>query len=85
MVGKIVPKLASSGDKVNCLIYVDGVEKSKFDTADGVIAIDLDLGMVKEGSLIDFVIDSKGNASNDQTTFNYKFLSDNAPVGIEDE
>lgn len=82
--GKIIPAASASGDKTNCIIFVDGVEKYRYDTVNGNATLDIDLGTISEGSLIDFVIDSKGDATNDKTTFNFRFLSSGVTTGWKD-
>lgn len=82
--GKIAPNGSSNGDKVNCYFFVDGQKKYTYDTQNGAVSLDMDLGPVKTGSHIDFILDSKGNTTGDQTFFNYRFLSDkNPPSAIQ--
>lgn len=75
VVGKIADNGSSTGNKVICYFFVDGTKKYEYDTSSGSTNLSVDLGAVSAGSKIDFIVDSKGNTSGDQTFFNYKFLS----------
>jgi len=70
-----VKNTSTIGDHVVVLIYVDGEERYRYDTYDGDLILNADLGDVKKGNFVDFVIDSKGNSLGDQTNFNFKYLA----------
>jgi len=68
------------GNKVLVIIYVNGNERYRYDTSNGNITLNVDLGNVEVGNYVDFVVDSKGNTLGDQTVFNFKYLSDGSPA-----
>ncbi|MDD3077601.1 MAG: right-handed parallel beta-helix repeat-containing protein [Paludibacter sp.] len=75
-----VNNTSTGGDHVVILIYVDGVERYRYDTSNGNLLLDVNLGDVKEEDFVDFVVDSKGNSLWDQINFNFKYLVDENAV-----